>query len=110
MLLAFYADAQFAQAIHPAPNGRSGDTDFSRDAGAADDDGGVFREQRKQRGDPPIGCSRNCLLWLAFGHEKRSSVILIAWNREFDDLGFTGSAGAIFAADTEQKRSGPAPL
>jgi hypothetical protein len=50
------------------------------------------------------------LLWLAFGHEKRSSVILIAWNREFDDLGFTGSAGAIFAADTEQKRSGPAPL
>src|ERR1700687_6171302 len=46
VLLAFYTHAELAQAGDPSPDCRTRHANLSGDAGAANDDGGVFGEQR----------------------------------------------------------------
>src|SRR5438132_1414312 len=51
--MALRAYAKFTQALHPAPHGRTRNTYLASNARAADDDCGVFGEQRNQRRDAP---------------------------------------------------------
>ena len=44
--MAFRADAQFTQPLYPAPDRGPRNANLACDACAADDNGGVFREQR----------------------------------------------------------------
>src|ERR1700720_4685734 len=87
VLFSFYADPQFAQPRYPAPHRRARHADLPSDTRTTHHDRGIFREQRQQRGDSPVGYARKSWLWLMLGHVKRSSVIPIGSNRECADLG-----------------------
>ena len=52
--------AKFTEALHPAPHGRTRYTYLASNARAADDDCGVFGEQRNQRRDAPVRRSGRC--------------------------------------------------
>lgn len=54
----FYAYAQTAHFLDPAPNLLACNADFLGDFLSADDDGGVLGKEREQRVDAPVGCAR----------------------------------------------------
>ncbi len=56
--VALNAHAELAQFFDPAPDLLARNADFLGDFRAADDDGGVFGEQREQRVNAPVGYAR----------------------------------------------------
>ncbi len=56
--LALYFHAQFAQPFHPLPHHGPRDANLFSDPRAADHDGGIFRQQREQPCQPPVGCAQ----------------------------------------------------
>ena len=80
---------------NPAAHQLPGHADLPSDTRTTHHDRGIFREQRQQRGDSPVGYTRKSWLWLMLGHVKRSSVIPIGSNRECADRGICRRALTI---------------